>query len=355
MIRKSNFELLRIVAILMIIGLHYLNGSMGGALSHVIKGEFNYYIANLIESFCIIGVNLFVLTTGYFNINKKSIDFRKLFLLIGVAYCYGLLFYALNLRFSYDSFNLKQLILAINPFLSGGYWFIKYYVILNLLAPFINVLMDNLTKVLKLYLISILLILFSIWPSFLPYAPVTNGGYGLMHFILMYILGAYIRTYGIFNYGKYTYFLIYVCCGFITFLFSIAGWGTRWSYDFIFNIIGSTALFIVFSKIDIQSSKINYLSKFTFNVYLIHFSSFMINFLYHGILKCQNYYNSPWFIFHLLVSVVIIYLVSIGIDIISKFFINLFKRLGVNLIKNDRIENLERKMDKLLVFNLNLK
>ncbi len=30
MTRKSNFELLRIIAIIMIIGLHYFNRSMGG-------------------------------------------------------------------------------------------------------------------------------------------------------------------------------------------------------------------------------------------------------------------------------------------------------------------------------------
>ena len=54
MTRKSNFELLRIIAIIMIIGLHYFNGSMGGALRNVVPGEFNYYFAYLFESLFII-------------------------------------------------------------------------------------------------------------------------------------------------------------------------------------------------------------------------------------------------------------------------------------------------------------
>lgn len=352
MIRKSNFELLRIVAIIMIIGLHYFNGSMGGALSNVVPKTFNYYFVYLFESLFIIGVNLFILTTGYFSLNKKSINLGKLFKLILTAYFYGLIFYLCNVIYDYQSFDIKQFILAINPFLSGGYWFIKYYTILILLSPFINTLIEELNQKLIIKLIIILLLLFSIWPSFLPQAPITNGGYGLMNFIMLYIMGAYIRKYNSFQYRLYIYFLIYLICGVITFLFAISGWGSRWNYDFIFNIIGSVSLFIMFSKLEIQSNKVNYLSKFTFNVYLIHFSSFVINLIYHDILKCQNYYNSPWLIPHFIISIFVIYIFSIVIDIIRRYLIFLFGYFYKIWIKNDRIDALKWKISKLLILDI---
>lgn len=352
MARKSNFELLRIAAIIMIIGLHYFNGSMGGALTNVNPGGVNYCFAYLFESLFIIGVNLFVLITGYFSLNKRTVDLGKLLKILVTAYFYGGFFYFLNLVFGYQVFNIKQFVLAINPFLSGGYWFIKYYVILNLLSPYINILIDQLNQKLMIKLIIILLILFSIWPSFLLQPPITNGGYGLMHFILVYILGAYIRKYGILHYKKYIYFLVYVICGVITFLFALLGWGSRWNYDFIFNIIGAIALFIFFSKLDIQSSKVNYLSGFTFNVYLIHFSPFVVNFIYHNILKCENYYNSPWFMVHFLISIFIIYALSIGVDLVRRCFVSIFNYIFRKWIKQDKINNLENKLCKLLVLNL---
>lgn len=83
--RQSNFELLRILAILFIISFHY-----------VYKGGFNYdslsvnkMIINVFTMVGEVGVNLFVLITGYFLIQSKNgiknqqsgfINFRNHFL-----------------------------------------------------------------------------------------------------------------------------------------------------------------------------------------------------------------------------------------------------------------------------------
>lgn len=42
--RQSNYELLRIIAMMMIIGLHYFNADMGGAIGNVSIGTTNYYL-----------------------------------------------------------------------------------------------------------------------------------------------------------------------------------------------------------------------------------------------------------------------------------------------------------------------
>lgn len=75
--RKSNIELLRIVLILFVIILHYMNASMGGALGHVQPGTLNYYLDHLIESLSIIAVNVFIIITGISLIRKARLSCRK--------------------------------------------------------------------------------------------------------------------------------------------------------------------------------------------------------------------------------------------------------------------------------------
>ena len=61
-------ELLRILAMMMIVGLHYMN--FGGILwSDAIC---NRRLAWLLEAFCIVAVNCYVLISGYFLVSSKS-------------------------------------------------------------------------------------------------------------------------------------------------------------------------------------------------------------------------------------------------------------------------------------------
>lgn len=67
--RQANFELLRIVAMLMIIVLHYLN--KGGLLVDYTSDRTGVnYAAHLAEAFCIVAVNCYVLLSGYFLVES---------------------------------------------------------------------------------------------------------------------------------------------------------------------------------------------------------------------------------------------------------------------------------------------
>ena len=81
--RQSNFELLRIVLIIMVLSLHYLGVSLGGALDvkNIPEGYFNYYLARFIESFSIIAVDCFVIITCYFMCKMQK-NFRTCFNLL---------------------------------------------------------------------------------------------------------------------------------------------------------------------------------------------------------------------------------------------------------------------------------
>ena len=134
-IRESNFELLRALSCFMIIVLHYLNGSMGGALSNVTVGSANYYLSYFIESLCIVSVNCFVLISGYFLIIKKETNINKLVKLVLTLLFYSLILFAIAVLLGLKPFSLKELVLAIVPFLAGRRWFIETYIILYPLPP----------------------------------------------------------------------------------------------------------------------------------------------------------------------------------------------------------------------------
>ena len=66
--RLSNFELLRIIAMILIILHHY---AYHGNLISIPNDNFNKYVAVFIIVGGKVGVNVFVLITGYFLINSK--------------------------------------------------------------------------------------------------------------------------------------------------------------------------------------------------------------------------------------------------------------------------------------------
>ena len=104
-VRNSNIELLRIVSIIMVLSMHYLNENMGGALANINRGQHNYYIINIIESYSIIAVNLFIIITGYFMYNNTKINFNKIIRIIGIAYFYGVILYLLTVVIGKNQFG----------------------------------------------------------------------------------------------------------------------------------------------------------------------------------------------------------------------------------------------------------
>ena len=70
--RQSNIELLRILAIMGVIILHYNNPVIGGGIKFVEKNSMNYYVLYLLESLFACGVNLFMLISGYFMFESSK-------------------------------------------------------------------------------------------------------------------------------------------------------------------------------------------------------------------------------------------------------------------------------------------
>lgn len=316
----------------MIVGLHYLNPAMGGAIGELDPTHYNFYITYFLESMFVVGVNCFVLITGYFQINKTSINIKNVLNLLGLTFFYSVILYFVGVHFGDVPLSLANLLKATFPFFTGVKWFIETYIILYLLTPFINKALNLMSKKEYQYLIGTLLLFFSIWPSMLPSPPVEDRGYGIINFVLLYVIGAYLRKFEQKDKSKAFYFGGFISSTVIVFLGStlakiILGGGEWiiWGYNFFFNITGAVFLFLFFSKLDIQSKLINYIATFTLGVYFIHADPSLNNVLYEKILKTQNYWFSPLFIVHALMSIAAVYIGCTIIDMIRKW---LFGKIG---------------------------
>jgi len=188
--RNSNFELLRIICILLILIMHI--SSMTDSL------EFNHMNSigiRFISSIGNIGVSCFILISGYFGAKFKI---NKFIHLVYITTFYCIISYILNSTTPIVHFNIVDFFKSFFNVLLYKNWFITCYLILMLLAPFIE---DYLQRVEKKSIEKLLLILFLIL-SFLPtlfntpyYTVLTMGGKSLTYFVFVYLVGRYIKMY----------------------------------------------------------------------------------------------------------------------------------------------------------------
>ena len=314
--RESNFELLRVVLTLMIIILHYCNPSMGGALGKVTIGTTNYYLVHFIESACIIAVNVFILMTGFFMVNKEEIKISKVLKLFYLCLFYGViifLFCILTNIIDFNWTNLKKCIYTITD-----RWFVVIYCILYLLIPYINKFVHSINKKQFNTLLVILIVFFYIWPTFWTNITIKDNGYGIINFIILYLIGAYIKLY----YNEFKSFsqsiIIYLICTLITTFFSLCTY-KAFNYNSIFNLISSIALFLSFKSLNIKNNRlINILASYTFSTYIIHENNFIATILYRGLFRSIDYCQTNYLILNLIVSTLGIYIICLTVESIRR-------------------------------------
>lgn len=208
--RQAGIELLRVVALLMIITHHSLVHS--GILNTVHSPELSYYALWGVNTFCFVAVNCFVLISGYFLITA-SFRWKKLLLLWMQVLFYSLLiFFVLYLRGNRPA-SIREIIPNIFPVLSrSNNWFATTYIALYLLFPFINIGIRQMTQKQLRACTMVLFAIFSVWPTVMhSYSNIdTSEGYGILWFICLYIFAAYLRLYVTPAHGKFWYLGGYV-------------------------------------------------------------------------------------------------------------------------------------------------
>lgn len=353
-IRNSNFELLRIVSIFLIVLWHII---MHG---NVIENCTNPAIKILLEiiMFCmIVHVNSFILLSGYFQSKSKFklSKFIKLFLQV-VFYSLGILLIAIKLgwiqNYTIVTFINNSLLSSLN-----NYWFIKMYMVTYVFSDYMNKFVDRLSRIEYKNFLVISFIMLSIVPYITGNTVVFNDGYSFMNFMFIYMIGAYLRKYPLketyhfknMSTNGYRVFLLFsfFSLAFINFLihhFALETNGMSNIFSEISTRIGSSNIyystpfviiqtilyFEFFKTLKIQNTFINKISACVFGIYLIHDNEIVRTHLYK-ILKIDTGLFSSYKIFpKIIIVALIIFIVCLIVEYIRKAIAKKICKLNIS-------------------------
>jgi hypothetical protein len=356
--RKSNFELLRIFAMFIIIWNHLCN-SIYFELNHAI--DFNLVIS---KAFYVwtgnLGNYLFIFVSGYFVSNSRF-SWRKVFKLwfqiFTISVVIGIVFYIFKLSiitgnvnslgfYNADTdliiskrvFSTKDLFQSLLPTLLGNNWFASAYLLFYMFTPFLNeflrILDQNSHKKLILLMGIVGTVLYMI-----PGQGIFESN-NLFYFILAYFIANYIKIYDpkILKNQKINLLLsLVLSIIFILWIILIIWLNDKlsfinrefirfFSYPFALNrfpiLICSIFVFCFFKNLQIKNNKlINLFASTTFGVYLIHENPFLKGVLWHEIFSIDKFIESKWLIFYMLFTVVLTFICCSIIDLFRSHFI----------------------------------
>ena len=184
--RQANLELLRCIAMMMVIVLHYLG--KGGLLVSLEEAALcpAGLLAWLLESFCIVAVNVYMLISGYF-LSVSSFRPSRLIQLWLQVWSYSIaigLLGALTGVIEETAFDTHFLLTLLFPISMDHYWFLTAYFFLYLLLPFLGTAVRHMTKRQLQIAALLLLFAFSVQKSILPVRLETDGlGYDCLWYV----------------------------------------------------------------------------------------------------------------------------------------------------------------------------
>lgn len=309
--RNSNIELLRILCIISVIFHHSFVHS-----NIYTSNSFNFISFYLIQYLGMISNNIFILITGYYMIGK-NIKLKSIIKLILESLFYSYLIMILYVIFVGKQ-DIKMIITSIMPIMSNSQWFITAYIMLYITIPFINILIDNISKKQYVYLILILVTIFSILPT-INILKIYFSNY--IWFIFLYLVGAYIKKYGskgLLARNNLLFIVSTILLG-ILILFNINIIQIK-TNNFLIFVLGLSIFVEFINQNEFYNKTINYIASSSLGIYLIH-DNFILRPIIWKVVNIEKYMNTTYFWLYEIGVVTIIFGICLIIDKIRQRFI----------------------------------
>lgn len=262
---------------------------------------------------------MFVLITGYFSARPKVKS------LVNLAYiCF---FFAIVSVVSAQIIGLPFRGSKI-LFITTSNWFIPCYLCLLFFAPFLNIACKEMAKN-ELSGGVILFFLISTWVGFFPAMarinPGFNSGCSVISFSMLYLVGRYIRLYGLPKWFSSNALIIYIMC---SLLLTTAAYislykeiGTEFLIQKIFAynnpivVLSALAFFSSFERMRLPANKaINYCAQSTLAVLLAHASREAMYFTIPLFKYILANYSGLLCILYWAISILVIAIISFLLD-----------------------------------------
>lgn len=338
--RNSNIEMLRIIAMCMIIGHHYRVWSTSGGVNFSVNSFLGLFF-NMGGKY---GVDLFVIISSYFLVDSEF----KLDRIVRTwmkTWLYSIIFLIGALIWNPSLVGGKSLIMSVLPVTYKNYWFITAYIGLLIVSPYLNILFRNLTKKQHFALAAILTVMYSLWPSVLIKSSTYFSQFGM--FITIYTVVAFLKRYHMLvkKMSKALigavgiYFLIFLAgCIFICLGELMPDKKNFWdnckvvgfSEYSIVLLVSAIFLFYAFILMPRYKNRmINLIGQSTFGMYLIHDNYFFREFLWGKLLHAKDYLYSNIYFMYSVFAVIVVFVVSFCIEIL---FEKLWKICKINFL-----------------------
>lgn len=204
-VRSSQIDLLRLLAMLMVVCWHFYvhgirrelsgDGVMLGVEPTLVE-QLNGRLLQLVSVLCSMAVNVYVMLTGYLLLLKRF-SVRRILRVWVQAVVTSLLIVLVYQLFSPTESLWQRLMLVADVRAYGGYWFVKCYVRMMLLSPLLLWLARSLRQTAFVLLLIVLFALGCQWTeeSAGVFALPMRSGYSLMWFVVLFLTGAYLRRF----------------------------------------------------------------------------------------------------------------------------------------------------------------
>lgn len=333
--RTSNFELLRIIAIILIVMQHLAYYSK---FDHNSMSFFDNTYIYIVEIFGKLGVFLFVVITGYFY-EKNKFNIKKYVFFDVKILTYSLLCLIFAVIVNINKISNENIIKTFFPCCFGLYWFATCYLLLIIFAPYLNIIIEKLDEIEYRKFLIILFIIISI----IAYIPKTEVYFNnLFMFIFIYLIGAYIKKYDVSlgsNILRKTlivllFFSIVIAILFMVMSYKVTIVSNYLMFPFYLNsplivFLGIT-VFLIFKNLKINSDFVNVVSKNTFGIYLIHENLLVRDIIWNYFFNLSNYTGIKLIIF----SIIKIFIIMVGCILISFLVDNVWlKKINIVIEK----------------------
>lgn len=321
--RQSNFELLRIVAMLLVLTVHAGFYSLGMPTADT--STLAMFTRIFFQSVSVIAVLLFVMISGWFGIRTQV---KSVVRFLMQCLFYSVIIYGIMLSLGRAEFNWKSVqnvLLFVNSF-----WFVKAYLMLMILAPILNAFIEHTEEQQLRWTLVAFFVMQSLYGWLTSGASWFERGYSVVSFVGLYLLARYVRLYPSkpFQLAKKWDMLIYwiiVLAHTVILMLMIRGGISSDSCDKVmrltspFVIAETLYLLLFFSKLNFQSRVVNWVAASCFAVFLIQQNPYFARPVYaKTIARMYELYSGPICVFVIGAFILTIFVSAILIDQVWK-------------------------------------
>ena len=349
-LRSSNFELLRIFAMLAIIGYHFF---LQTAAYTATSFPVSHGIAMFLGSFGRSGVNVFVIIGAWFLIDGRFSSMRIIRLYIScLLYATVITAVVIGLKLSSPPLGggaaAKALLRVLTPFSSSPLWFVTDYLFLLLLSPFLNVFISKVSSQSYRMLYWILLIVFVFVPTVESMIP----GFGIYkYYVVKSDIMCMISLYLIVGYWKrccepwfasghrpWMCMIVMIICAAVlcigdhlTGVLKVPMSVGKKYHEFLeylfmdlssaFSVVFAAVAFFSFRQLDFSSSFVNRVARNTLGVYIIHQTPVFIPVMW-SVFRVNDMLGSKCFLFYELAVIAVVFAGCAIIDSLASIVVS---------------------------------